>query len=273
MKKVVVLGCSGSGKSTFSLQLHNATGLPLYHLDNVWWKPDRTHITRDEFDKRLDDLVNRDSWIIDGDYSRTYEKRIGACDTIIAYEPHTASDCRRLITACKLTLEDLKKLVHGLPTDSGLAGKVKECLHRDARSRITRVQAQGRNDAYLVIDGKRYPLEVKTNGGRIESLYKSKAPDTHFIVYELDVMIKAGKPRKDGTCKPAEHRQTCKVMTVRKFLEVIESTGASKVIGHGEADREVAVQADSKKLYQALISGGFIDYDREATYTWEQFTR
>ena len=83
MKKVVVLGCSGSGKSTFSLQLHNATGLPLYHLDNVWWKPDRTHITRDEFDKRLDDLVNRDSWIIDGDYSRTYEKRIGACDTII----------------------------------------------------------------------------------------------------------------------------------------------------------------------------------------------
>ena len=67
MKKVVVLGCSGSGKSTFSLQLHNATGLPLYHLDKVWWKPDRTHITRDEFDKRLDDLVNRDSWIIDGD--------------------------------------------------------------------------------------------------------------------------------------------------------------------------------------------------------------
>ena len=83
MKKVVVLGCSGSGKSTFSLQLHNATGLPLYHLDKVWWKPDRTHITRDEFDKRLDDLVNRDSWILDGDYSRTYEKRIGACDTII----------------------------------------------------------------------------------------------------------------------------------------------------------------------------------------------
>lgn len=83
MKKVVVLGCSGSGKSTFAIQLHNVTGLPLYHLDNIWWKPDRTHITREEFDKKLDDLVHGDSWIIDGDYSRTYEKRIAACDTII----------------------------------------------------------------------------------------------------------------------------------------------------------------------------------------------
>lgn len=82
MKKIAVLGCSGSGKSTFSIQLHNITGLPLYHLDNIWWKSDRTHISRDEFDKQLDDIVNRDSWILDGDYSRTYEKRIAACDTV-----------------------------------------------------------------------------------------------------------------------------------------------------------------------------------------------
>ena len=83
MKKIVVLGCTGSGKSTFSEKLHNSTGLPLYHLDNIWWKPDRTHITREEFDAILDDLVKRDRWIIDGDYSRTYEKRISACDTVI----------------------------------------------------------------------------------------------------------------------------------------------------------------------------------------------
>ena len=82
MKKIVVLGCSGSGKSAFAVQLHNITKLPLYHLDNIWWKKDRTHISRDEFDRKLDDLVNRDSWIIDGDYSRTYEKRIAACDTV-----------------------------------------------------------------------------------------------------------------------------------------------------------------------------------------------
>ena len=83
MRKILVLGCAGSGKSTFACKLHNVTGLPLYHLDNLWWKPDRTHISRDEFDGKLEEMVSSDSWIIDGDYSRTYEKRIAACDTII----------------------------------------------------------------------------------------------------------------------------------------------------------------------------------------------
>lgn len=82
MNKVLVLGCSGSGKSTFAVKLHKQTMLPLYHLDNIWWKADRTHITRDAFDSYLDEIVKRDNWIIDGDYSRTYEKRIAACDTL-----------------------------------------------------------------------------------------------------------------------------------------------------------------------------------------------
>ncbi|MBO4807208.1 MAG: hypothetical protein J5554_14380 [Paludibacteraceae bacterium] len=86
MKRAIVLGCSGSGKSTFSIQLHNLTGLPLYHLDNIWWNSDRTHISREEFDLKLNELVNLDRWIIDGDYSRTYEKRIVACDTLFFFD-------------------------------------------------------------------------------------------------------------------------------------------------------------------------------------------
>lgn len=82
MKKAIVLGCSGSGKSTFAVKLNEKTGLPLYHLDNVWWNADRTHISRDAFDAELDEIISRDKWIIDGDYSRTYEKRIAACDTV-----------------------------------------------------------------------------------------------------------------------------------------------------------------------------------------------
>ena len=82
MKKVAVLGCSGSGKSTFAIKLQEKLGLPLYHLDNIWWKSDKTHISREEFDVILDEIVGNDTWIIDGDYSRTYEKRIASCDTI-----------------------------------------------------------------------------------------------------------------------------------------------------------------------------------------------
>ena len=81
--KILVLGCSGSGKSTFALKLREKTGLPLTHLDNVWWRPDRTHISREAFDRRLAELLREDRWILDGDYSRTYEPRIRACDTVI----------------------------------------------------------------------------------------------------------------------------------------------------------------------------------------------
>lgn len=82
-KKIIILGCPGSGKSTLARNLQSKTGLPLYHLDNIWWKPDRTHISRDEFDEKLEALLREDAWIIDGDYSRTYEVRFAACDTVI----------------------------------------------------------------------------------------------------------------------------------------------------------------------------------------------
>lgn len=82
-QKIVVIGCSGSGKSTLSKELRDVTGLPLFHLDNIWWKPDKSHISRAEFDQKLDEILLTDRWIIDGDYSRTYEIRFQACDTVI----------------------------------------------------------------------------------------------------------------------------------------------------------------------------------------------
>ena len=80
--RVIVLGCPGSGKSAFARALHERTGLPLIHLDNLWWRPDRTHITREAFDRELGALMRGGRWIIDGDYSRTYEVRLRACDTV-----------------------------------------------------------------------------------------------------------------------------------------------------------------------------------------------
>ena len=92
--RIIVLGCSGSGKSTFARKLAAKTGLPLVHLDNVWWRADRTHISRDEFDRALDGLLQGEGWIMDGDYSRTYEVRIRAADTVIFldYDEETCMD-------------------------------------------------------------------------------------------------------------------------------------------------------------------------------------
>lgn len=82
-KKVLVLGCCGSGKSRFATELAGRTGLPLTHLDNVYWRADGTHVPPEEFDRALDALLARDRWILDGDFNRTYERRLAACDAAV----------------------------------------------------------------------------------------------------------------------------------------------------------------------------------------------
>lgn len=86
MKKIIVIGCPGSGKTTFAEKLRDKMDIPLFYLDAIWHKPDRTHISREEFDVRLDEILKLDSWIIDGNYSRTVELRIKACDTVFLFD-------------------------------------------------------------------------------------------------------------------------------------------------------------------------------------------
>ena len=92
MKKAIVIGCPGAGKTTFAEKLQKRTALPLYYLDAIWHKPDRTHISRADFDDRLGKLLAENAWIIDGNYSRTLEVRISACDTVFFFDLPT-EDC------------------------------------------------------------------------------------------------------------------------------------------------------------------------------------
>lgn len=82
VQRAIVIGCPGAGKSTFSRRLRDATGLPLYYLDRIHHKPDRTTVTKQEFDARLGDILRRNQWIIDGNYNRTLEMRLKCCDTV-----------------------------------------------------------------------------------------------------------------------------------------------------------------------------------------------
>ena len=81
-RKILIIGCPGSGKSTFARKLRDATGLPLYYLDMIWHKPDQSTISTQEFDRRLKEILMKDCWIIDGNYSRTLAVRLQHCDTV-----------------------------------------------------------------------------------------------------------------------------------------------------------------------------------------------
>lgn len=82
MKKVIVIGSPGAGKSTFARKLQKKTGLPLFYLDMIWHKPDQMTIDKDEFDKKLQEILQKNNWIIDGNYNRTIPLRLKSCDTV-----------------------------------------------------------------------------------------------------------------------------------------------------------------------------------------------
>lgn len=82
MNKVIVIGCPGAGKSTFSRALHKLTDLPLYHLDLLYWNSDKTTVRKEVFIERLQDVIALDKWIIDGNYGSSMEMRIKECDTV-----------------------------------------------------------------------------------------------------------------------------------------------------------------------------------------------
>lgn len=83
MRRVVVIGCPGSGKSTFSRELNKITKLPLYHLDMMYWNSDKTKVEKAVFQEKLSEILQKDKWIIDGNYNSTMEARFQACDTIV----------------------------------------------------------------------------------------------------------------------------------------------------------------------------------------------
>lgn len=86
MERVLVLGCPGSGKSTFSRTIRDITGLSLFHLDMIWHKPDRTNISKEEFQREVVDLSAKEQWILDGNYIRSLDTRLQRSDTVFLFD-------------------------------------------------------------------------------------------------------------------------------------------------------------------------------------------
>ena len=83
MKRVMVIGGSGAGKSTFARKLSAVTSLPVVHLDQLNWEPNWIQTAPDKAAARGRHAVAQDEWIIEGNYSITFAERIARADTII----------------------------------------------------------------------------------------------------------------------------------------------------------------------------------------------
>ena len=83
MKRVLVIGSGGAGKSAFARQLGEITGLPVIHLDAEYWRPGWVEPPKDEWAARVAELAGEERWIMDGNYGGTMPERIAAADTVV----------------------------------------------------------------------------------------------------------------------------------------------------------------------------------------------
>ena len=83
MERILIIGCGGAGKSTLARQLGNLTGLPVVHLDKLFWHPGWVESTKEEIDAKIAAALDEPQWIMDGNYNRTLPLRIRKCDAVI----------------------------------------------------------------------------------------------------------------------------------------------------------------------------------------------
>lgn len=83
MERIIIIGCGGAGKSTLARQLGEALELPVVHLDKLFWRPGWVQVPQEEFDELVRREMEKDRWIIDGNFNRTLPQRVAYCDTVI----------------------------------------------------------------------------------------------------------------------------------------------------------------------------------------------
>ncbi len=78
----MIIGCCGAGKSTFAKKLASKTGLKLYHLDQLYWKPNWVESEKEEWEQLVEQVSQEAEWIIDGNYGSSMDIRLKYADTV-----------------------------------------------------------------------------------------------------------------------------------------------------------------------------------------------
>ncbi|MBQ6655610.1 MAG: hypothetical protein IJM79_08845 [Erysipelotrichaceae bacterium] len=172
-RKIIVIGCPGSGKSTFCRRLHELTGLPLYHLDMLYWNADRTIVEREVFMERLNGVLERDSWIIDGNYLRTMELRLQKCEEVFFLD-YPAEICEEGILARR-----------GKPRSDMPWTEMPQEIDEELLERVRNFQGESRPRIMeLLSQNEDKEIHIFTDRGQadgfLEDLRETKKPDEYI---------------------------------------------------------------------------------------------
>ena len=108
MQRVLIIGCSGAGKSTFAPRLAARTGLPLIHLDKEFWLPDWTPMRRPAWRAKVADLVAGKAWIMEGNYGNSLDLRLPRADTVIWFDYPRHVCIRRILKRVLTTYGEVR---------------------------------------------------------------------------------------------------------------------------------------------------------------------
>jgi len=98
MQRIVILGNAGSGKSTLARALGQRLGLPVIHLDKLFWEPGWTEPDPEQFRTRVGEAVAGDSWVCEGNYARrTFDLRLPRAQLVIWLDTPRLTCLKRVI--------------------------------------------------------------------------------------------------------------------------------------------------------------------------------
>lgn len=157
MERVLIIGSSGAGKSTMAVALGEKTGLPVVHLDKLFWRENWQSVSKEEFDALLGMELEKPKWIIDGNYDRTLPMRMARCDTDI-YLDYTRWQCmlgiaKRILTNYGKVRPDMGS---GCPErfDWGFIKWVWN-FNRDKRAKLYRQIQQAENINVIILKNRK----------------------------------------------------------------------------------------------------------------------
>jgi adenylate kinase family enzyme len=176
MRRIVILGTAGSGKSTFARKLGERLGIPVVHLDALRWEPGWKALTMEAFRSRLAEAIRGDAWITDGNYAiATFDLRMPRADLVIWVErPRLQCAWRVMKRAIKTQFSSKERLADGCKENIGQLWDRLRFIARFNRVNRPRIEAA------LLTHGPNVPVIVLRGDDEI-SAFLSNLPEPQAV--------------------------------------------------------------------------------------------